>query len=173
MRRGVLAVDLAGVDPALEQQDGLAGGLGRGRGEGAVGRDDHERQLATLGGFPETRDPNDIGSARLDPAKKVHGFGMSRGRAEVGFFRHRLPSLWDLVGEGRAGSEGDEGDEAKQSFHGRHSSPSQFYRKGAKYAKDIADLTRRTIAVSPQRPQRSQRTSQEHRMIDPSHHRRF
>ncbi len=96
---------------------------------------------------PKTRDPNDIGSARLHPAEEVHGLGIGRGRAEVGFFRHRLPNLGDLVGEGGAGSEGDEGDEAKQSFHGRHSSPSQFYRKGAKYAKDIADLTRRTGAV--------------------------
>ncbi len=116
--RCILAVDLAGVDSTLEQEDGFAGGFGRVRGERAVGRDDHERQLAALGRSTETGDSNDIGCAGLDAPKEVHGLGEGRSCAEVGFLRHRLPDLRDIFGDCEAGEERDEGDEAEESFHG-------------------------------------------------------
>ena len=132
----VLAVDLAGVDAALQQQDGLAGGLGRGRREGAVGRNDDQRHLAALRRPAEAGHLDDIGSARFQPMEVVHGLGICRGRTKVGLFRHRLPDLGDVFGGCGAGEEQDKAGDEEKSFHGRHFSPSHIHRKERKERKE-------------------------------------
>ncbi|HWN43266.1 MAG TPA: hypothetical protein VNW71_13655 [Thermoanaerobaculia bacterium] len=53
---GILAVDLPAVNAVLDHHDRLAGPQGRGRGEGLVLGDHHERHLQPPGGFAEGAD---------------------------------------------------------------------------------------------------------------------
>jgi len=119
---GIFAIDLAGVDAALDEQDRLAGGSRRLRREGAVRGHDDQGQRSTLAGAAEVGDPNQLGRRRFESVEIDHRLVVARSGAEIGFLRDSEPFVRKFVGGGNECRE-EHGDCEKGGLlHGGHSS---------------------------------------------------